>query len=129
MRKFIFQFGLFILIGLLIGAFTTYYLTKWYNEEQARATLYSAGQYLEKKEYARAVALLNQAIVKDPNNYAPYYSLGTIYYKGGDSMLALEMYSIALEKSGDNKHFDFDRKQIRKKIDELKRLIRSEPAK
>lgn len=102
-----------------MGASASYYGLSIYNQKQAKATFFVAIQNLEKNQIDAAAALLNRAIAKDSDYYAPYHVLGNIYHQKGNDDLALQMYKAALEKIGNDNKSSHDKLEIVKIVNQL----------
>jgi Tfp pilus assembly protein PilF len=112
---------IYLLIGMFLGISSTYLVNAYYLTEQSKALYGYALTLLDKKENNNdlAIAILNQAIGKDIENYQAYISLAGIYEKQNIE-LSLLTYKQALEYcSGSSTIEEKDREYILRKIDKL----------
>jgi Tfp pilus assembly protein PilF len=86
-----------ILTGFVLGTVTTCFVKKHYLKVKSDAAYAYGVSLLEDNNTDKAVAVLNQSIGINTQNYKPYVTLGQIYEKGGNIVLALESYRKALE--------------------------------
>ena len=103
-----------------------YFISSYYEKQQAMSEYFIAGKYYEQGKDDLAIALLNQSISKYSENYGPYYLLGNLYIKKQNLEFALQMYKMALQtiaKKGNIKA-GIDKQNIEKKIDEIEAKLR-----
>lgn len=82
----------------------------------------SAVAYEKIKNYEQAAALMQRAIVMDPDNVGYKYNLAVIYDKAANYEKALELYAnVAKSYSGDNQFFSID--QVQKRIEYIKNKV------
>jgi tetratricopeptide (TPR) repeat protein len=86
-----------ILLSFVCGAATVHFVEEYYSTNESNAA-YSYGLILLKNgKKDQSIAVFNQAIGLNINNYKPYISLGRLYEKSGKKDFAIEYYEKALE--------------------------------
>jgi cytochrome c-type biogenesis protein CcmH/NrfG len=85
------------LVGVLVGALLSYWLTLRFSQTEALAAVIKAEKSESAGKENEAIILLSQAIAEDPDYYEPFNLLGDILARRNDRDLALSMYGSALE--------------------------------
>ncbi len=115
------------IVGMIVG-FGLYCWIRVYTAQwRSTSKWYSATLAEKSGNDDKAIILLSQATIEDPNSHIPWELLGQIYSRKGNRQLALELYGIALNVLGRDKEYNSlparDREQIRnmlrKNIDAL----------
>jgi tetratricopeptide (TPR) repeat protein len=115
---------LLLLVGILLGYLTcSFFFSK---SQKAMSLVYvNVGQeYLQKRNYLKAIAYFNRAIALDQKSFIARISLPETYFADAKYDLALEEYEATLEVAKEEKWNESELKRIEKKIEEIRMQIR-----
>lgn len=125
-------------LSFVVGGIAGYMISNYQQERYLSASAFAlkmrAVALYDERDVDKAIAVLNQSIALNPDDYGPFQTLGKIYYDAGRKDLALVMYETALQNTyktnGSFYSFDkvhaaeYDRKTIQKRIDDLKAIAK-----
>lgn len=123
MIKKILLLGSFLIIGFLIGTALTYWFIGWLMRVKSDIAWAQGAEYLGKKDFEQAIALLNQAIALNPNDYTFYWSLAEAYEAKGEYEMALYEYECAITLCLNKKNEESICKIIQKRFNNLKKQL------
>lgn len=110
-----------VITSLFVGGLATYTTVGRLESERATASFHQALKSYEDNDLDLSAALLNDSIAHDTNNYAPFYLLGEVYAKKGNSMLAVKMYEEAQKRlDSEDERRSIDAVSIDQKIKALR---------
>jgi tetratricopeptide (TPR) repeat protein len=112
------------LVGFSFGAATSYLLTGRSLKAMSLVYVGMGHDYIQQKQYLRAVACFNKAIALDENSFIARVSLPESYALAENYEMALEEYQNAIQFGKEEKWEESQIRRIQNEMENLKKRIR-----